>query len=81
MTESVPGSQRWLTLLEQAIGLLDRLPPSGRPIEWALGGGTVLMLHYVHRTSRDIDFFLKDAQLLPSLSPRLNQRPAALAAP
>ena len=47
--------------------------------DWALGGGTVLMLHYAHRTSRDIDVFLKDAQALPLLSPRLNDRAAGLA--
>jgi hypothetical protein len=81
MTDSPPGSQSWRTLLEQAIGLLESLAPAVRsPIDWALGGGTVLMLHYEHRTSRDIDVFLKDAQLLPYLSPRLNDRAAALAA-
>jgi hypothetical protein len=79
MTESAPGSQSWRTLLEQAIGLLESVPPRDRPIDWALGGGTVLMLHYAHRTSRDVDVFFKDAQLLPYLSPRLNDRAAALA--
>lgn len=37
------------------------------------------MLHYEHRTSRDIDIFLRDPQLLTRLSPRLNARAAALA--
>jgi hypothetical protein len=75
MTESTPGSPSWQTLLEQATRLLDRL----RVSDWALGGGTVLMLHYAHRTSRDIDVFIKDPQLLPHLSPRLNEGAAAIA--
>jgi hypothetical protein len=69
------GSPSWQTLLEQAIGLLDAVGAT----DWAVGGGTVLMLHYEHRTSRDIDVFLRDPQLLPHLSPRLNDRAAALA--
>jgi len=39
---------------------------------WSFGGGTALMLYYSHRFSKDIDIFLNDAQLLSSLSPRLN---------
>jgi hypothetical protein len=67
-------------LLERAIELLDgarRL--RGRRITWALGGGTVLMLYYRHRTSRDIDVFLKDPQTLTLLTPRLNERAAEIA--
>src|SRR5438128_2145859 len=37
------------------------------------------MLHCAHRMSRAIDVFLKDAQALPLLSPRLNDRAAGLA--
>ena len=37
------------------------------------------MLHYADRRSRDIDVFLKDAQALPLLSSRLNDRAAGLA--
>lgn len=65
----------WQTLLEQAIQLLDAVGAT----DWAVGGGTVLMLHYAHRTSRDVDIFLRDPQLLPHLSPRLNDQAAAVA--
>lgn len=79
MPNSPPGSPAWQTLLEHAVALLRTVPaPGGRPVVWSLGGGTVLMFHYAHRTSRDIDVFLKDPQLLPYLSPRLNEHAAAL---
>jgi predicted nucleotidyltransferase component of viral defense system len=47
---------------------LTNIPPS----EWSFGGGTVLMLHYHHRFSKDIDIFLTNAQYLTCISPRLN---------
>jgi hypothetical protein len=80
MPASKRGSPNWLLLLEHARELLDgvRRRLGGR-VSWALGGGTVLMLHYRHRTSRDIDIFLKDPQLLTHLTPRLNERAAAIA--
>lgn len=37
-----------------------------------MGGGTVLMLHYNHRVSRDIDIFFNDAQYITYLTPRIN---------
>jgi len=68
MAASRAGSPGWPTLLDAALGLLDDVAQrTGAPVDWALGGGTVLMLHYAHRTSRDIDVFLKDAQVF---SPR-----------
>jgi hypothetical protein len=39
---------------------------------WVLGGGTVLMFHFQHRYSKDIDIFFTDPQYLPFLSPRVN---------
>ena len=45
--------------------------------EWTWVGGTVLMLRYQHRLSRDVDIFLNDPQLLSYLSPRLNDNVAA----
>jgi hypothetical protein len=45
----------------------------GHPVEnWALGGGTALMIHTGHRISEDIDVFITDLQYLPFLSPRLS---------
>lgn len=79
MKISTAGSPSWRTLLEHAISLLEGPGLSGLPFEWSLGGGTTLFLRYGHRESRDIDIFLHDAQLLPRLSPRLNEAAAAVA--
>lgn len=54
---------RALEQLEQA-----RIPKR----DWSFGGGTVLMLKFDHRDSRDIDIFFRDPQLLTYISPRLN---------
>jgi len=39
---------------------------------WTFGGGTVLMLRYGHRKSKDIDIFVPDAQYLGYVNPRKN---------
>jgi hypothetical protein len=52
------------------------LLPVGTP--WSFGGGTRLALLYDHRISYDVDLFVTDAQLIPYLSPRLNDTVAAL---
>ena len=36
---------------------------------WTFGGGTVLMLRYGHRKSKDIDIFVADAQYLGYVNP------------
>jgi hypothetical protein len=80
MTTSKRGSSSWPALLEHTVALLaGARRMAGRPIGWALGGGTVLMWHYHHRTSRDIDVFLQDPQLLTLLTPRRNEQAAAIA--
>lgn len=43
-----------------------------RKKDWSFGGGTVLMIKFDHRDSRDIDIFFRDPQLLSFISPRLN---------
>jgi hypothetical protein len=65
-----PDPSGWKKLLAKAIEFLEseRIPPA----DWAFGGGTVLMIHYGHRVSMDVDIFLHDVQYLPRLSPRLN---------
>lgn len=62
--------QPWEVLFERAIRQMEaaRLPDSC----WRFGGGTVLMLEYNHRLSKDVDIFINDRQYLTSLSPRLN---------
>lgn len=80
MATSTPGSQSWRSLLGAARRLLGGVEGRlGRRVDWALGGGTVLMLRYAHRVSRDIAVFLHDPQLLPHLSPRLNDQAEAIA--
>lgn len=39
---------------------------------WTFGGGTVFMLRYGHRFSKDIDIFVPDPQSLGFVTPRLN---------
>lgn len=63
-------SEVWKKLFRLAVKFLEN---SGLSTEkWVMGGGTVLMLHYKHRLSKDIDIFLTDPQLLTLLTPRLN---------
>jgi len=60
----------WENLLAYALKQLDA---SGLPDgSWTLGGGTVLMFHFAHRLSKDIDIFFNDKQLLGMVSPRVN---------
>jgi hypothetical protein len=60
----------WESLLKKAFKQLDAGGLSGD--SWTLGGGTVLMFHFAHRLSKDIDIFFPDRQLLGMVSPRLN---------
>ncbi len=64
----------WIQLLDQAYRLIDSLcQHSGLSIlsgRW--GGGTVLMLRYRHRKSKDIDGFVPEPQYLGYLNPRLS---------
>ena len=76
---SSPGSTTWQALLGKGLACLDSLATLGIPApEWTFGGGTVLMLRYGHRVSRDVDLFLHEAQYLTALSPRLNAVTAAM---
>lgn len=42
-------------------------------LDYSLGGGTVLMLRFDHRVSKDIDVFTYDAQAIGFVTPRLNE--------
>lgn len=61
----------WRTLFARAMQLIDDLArqTGGIPF-WTFGGGTVLMLRYRHRQSKDIDIFFPDPQSLAYLNPR-----------
>lgn len=60
----------WERLLRHALACLDQAAIT--PDQWRFGGGTVLMLSYAHRQSRDVDIFFPDRQLLGYVSPRVN---------
>lgn len=55
----------WEVLLANALRLIDEISRHGvsDPF-WTFGGGTVLMLRYQHRRSKDIDIFVPDPQYL-----------------
>ena len=63
----------WQVLLQHAFSLVDEIAAHGiqDPL-WTFGGGTVLMLRYGHRLSKDIDIFVPDPQYLGYVSPRLS---------
>jgi len=60
----------WEILLIKAFKQLDagNIPSDA----WNLGGGTVIMFHFSHRISKDIDIFFANKQLLAAVSPRVN---------
>jgi Nucleotidyl transferase AbiEii toxin, Type IV TA system len=63
----------WQVLLQHAYTLIDEIAVRGiqNPF-WTFGGGTVLMLRYGHRMSKDIDIFVPDPQYLGFVTPRLS---------
>ena len=68
----------WTVLLDHAYKLIDDFEKYGglaNPF-WTLGGGTVLMLRYEHRRSKDIDIFVPDPQYLGYVTPRLSDAAA-----
>ena len=71
-----PRLNDWQPLLASALRILDAAAVAlGADFPWSFGGGTVLMLKYRHRYSRDIDIFLRDPQFIGYVTPRLS--PAA----
>jgi len=58
--ESLPAGV-WMNLLAHALRLVEVIDKHGinNPF-WTFGGGTVLMLRYHHRVSKDIDIFVPD---------------------
>ena len=73
-TEAHPNIEIWRTLFAKALALLDDLEKRvGSEVHWTFGGGTVLMLRYQHRVSKDIDIFFRDPQPLAYLTPRTGE--------
>lgn len=70
----------WETLFSQALKVIDEIARHGRDDPfWTFGGGTVLMLRYGHRFSKDIDIFVPDPQSLGFVTPRLSDVAQAIA--
>ena len=69
----------WQGLLRHALTLVDEIAKHGmdNPF-WTFGGGTVLMLRYGHRLSKDIDIFVPDPQSLGYVNPRLSDVAAGI---
>ena len=57
-------------LLEKAIKILEYANIDNS--QWSMGGGTILMLNYHHRLSKDVDIFVSNTQYYNGLSPKLN---------
>lgn len=70
----------WEVLFPRALTLIDDFAIHGGISEpfWTFGGGTVLMLRYGHRLSKDIDIFVPDPQYLGYVTPRLSEQAANL---
>lgn len=63
----------WKDLLPHALSIIEDIQNHGTPNPfWTFGGGTVLMLRYQHRLSKDIDIFVPDPQYLGFVTPRLS---------
>jgi hypothetical protein len=71
--------ESWKEILASAVAIFDDLEAKGFGMpDVIIGGGTVLMFRFEHRLSKDIDFFMHDAQWLSVLTPRLNDATAAM---
>ncbi|MCJ2081169.1 nucleotidyl transferase AbiEii/AbiGii toxin family protein [Methylobacterium sp. J-090] len=71
--------ETWRRLMRSALTIVDSLKDNGYgELDFRFGGGTVLMLRFDHRISKDIDLFFNDAQALNYLSPRLNDTAARI---
>jgi hypothetical protein len=70
----------WKDVLRSAFQIFRNFEEAGLGTPpFFMGGGTVLMLRWKHRLSKDIDFFGYDAQWITMLSPRLNDHTQAMA--
>lgn len=64
----------WQSLFQSALRVVDEIRKHGGRADpfFTFGGGTVLMLRYQHRLSKDIDLFVPDPQSLAYVTPRLS---------
>lgn len=70
----------WQSLFQNALTLIAEIRRHAGVDDpfFTFGGGTVLMLRYGHRLSKDIDFFVPDPQSLGYVTPRLSDVAEAL---
>ncbi len=67
------GGSDWARLFRIARSLIHQVNSEQIIVDaWSFGGGTAMMLQIDHRESHDVDIFLRDAQLLPFLDPKLH---------
>jgi len=73
LNKKILPSGVWEQLLPHALKVIEDIKTHGikNPF-WTFGGGTVLMLRYQHRISKDIDIFVPDPQYLGFATPRLS---------
>lgn len=66
----------WQNLFRHALTLIDEIRTHGtaNPF-WTFGGGTVLMLRYGHRLSKDVDIFVPNPQYLGYVNRASAMRP------
>ncbi|MCG5074020.1 nucleotidyl transferase AbiEii/AbiGii toxin family protein [Paraburkholderia sp. RG36] len=61
-------------LFRHALTLVEEIRTHGTSTPfWTFGGGTVLMLRYGHRLSKDVDIFVPNPQYLGYVNPRINE--------
>ncbi|MES2935125.1 MAG: nucleotidyl transferase AbiEii/AbiGii toxin family protein, partial [Pseudomonadota bacterium] len=79
MAGAAGTSKAWEALFSHALRLIGEIAKHGRDAPfWTFGGGTVLMLRYGHRFSKDIDIFVPDPQSLGFVTPRLSDVAASI---
>ncbi|MBS0200391.1 MAG: nucleotidyl transferase AbiEii/AbiGii toxin family protein [Proteobacteria bacterium] len=66
-----PGA--WQVLFPKALELMANVERHVENASWTFGGGTMLMLRFAHRHSKDIDLFVPDPQYLGYVTPRLSE--------
>ena len=64
----------WQSLFQSALIVVSEIRKHGGRTDpfFTFGGGTVVMLRYQHRLSKDIDLFVPDPQSLAYVTPRLS---------
>jgi hypothetical protein len=69
----LPGGE-WRRLFRYTLMLIEEIRTHGTSSPfWTFGGGTVLMLRYGHRMSKDIDIIVPNPQYLGYVNPRINE--------